>query len=136
MRFRKKGKLSPRFVGPFEILKRIDKVAYELALPPTLVEVHIVFHVSMLRKYIPNPLHVLNYEPLKIKDNLTYEEVPIQILDRKDQVLRTKTISLVKVICKNHAVEEASWEREDEMKSNYPELFFNEDMYNFSRNFF
>ena len=136
MRFRKKGKLSPRFVGPFEILKRIGKVAYELALPPTLVEVHIVFHVSMLRKYIPNHLHVLNYEPLKIKDNLTYEEVPIQILNHKDQVLCTKTISLVKVLWKNHAVEEASWEREDDMKSNYPELFFNEDMYNFSRNFF
>ena len=108
MRFRKKGKLSPRFVGPFEILKRIGKVAYELALLPTLVEVHIVFHVSMLRKYIPNPLHVLNYEPLKIKDNLTYEEVPIQILHRKDQVLRTKIISLVKVLWKNHTVEEAS----------------------------
>ena len=91
MRFGKKGKLSPRFVGPFEILKRIGKVAYELALPPTLVGVHNVFHVSMLRKYIPDPSRVLNYGPLKIKDNLTYEEVPIQILDHKDQVLRTKT---------------------------------------------
>ena len=84
MGFGKKGKLSPKFVGPFEILKRIGKVAYELALPPTLAEVHNVFHVSMLRKYIPDPSHVLNYEPLKIKDNLTYEEVPIQIIDRKD----------------------------------------------------
>ena len=110
MRFRKKGKLSPRFVGPFEILKRIGKVAYELALPPTLAGVHNVFHVSMLRTYIPDPSHVLNYKPLKIKDNLTYEEVPIQILDHKDQVLCTKTISLVKVLWKNHTVEEASWE--------------------------
>ena len=84
MRFGKKGKLSPRFVGPFEILKRIDKVAYELALLPTLVGVHNVFHVSMLRKYIPDPSHVLNYEPLKIVDNMTYEEVPIQILDHKE----------------------------------------------------
>ena len=67
----------------------------------------------MLRKYIPDPSHVLNYEPLKIKDNSTYEEVPIQVL------------------WKNHIVEEASWEREDEMKSNYPELFVNEGMYNF-----
>ena len=136
MRFRKKGKLIPRFVGPFEILKRIGKVAYELALPPTLIGVHNVFHVSMLRKYIPDPSHVLNYEPLKIKDNLTYEEVPIQILNHKDQVLCTKTISLVKVLWKNHAVEKASWEREDEMKSNYPELFFNEDMYNFEDKIF
>ncbi|XP_030959235.1 uncharacterized protein LOC115981208 [Quercus lobata] len=142
MRFGKKGKLSPRFVGPFEILKRIGKVAYELALLPTLARVHNVFHVSMLRKYIPNPSHILNYEPLKIKDNLTYEEVSIQILDCKDQVLCTKTISLVKVIWKNHTVEEASWEREDEMKSNYPELFINEveretsaDMVSFSSKF-
>ena len=108
MRFGKKGKLSLRFVGPFEILKRIGKVAYELALPPTLARVHNVFHVSMLRKYIPDPSCVLNYEPFKIKDNLTYEEVPIQILDYKDQLLRTKTISLVKVLWKNHTMEEAS----------------------------
>ena len=97
MRFGKKGKLSPRFVGPFEILKCIGKVAYELVLQPTLAGVHNVFHVSMLRKYIPDPSHVLNYKPLKIKENLTYKEVPIQILDQKDQVLHTKTISLVKV---------------------------------------
>ena len=90
----------------------------------------------MLRKYIPNPSHDLNYELLKIKDNLTYEKVPIQILDHKDQVLRTKTISLVKVLWKNHIVEEVSWEREDEIKSNYPELFFNEDMYNFEDEIF
>ena len=75
-----------------------------------------MFHVSMLRKYIPDSSHVLNYESLKIKENLTYEEVPIQILDRKDQVLCTKTISLVKIRWKNHTVEEASWVREDEMK--------------------
>ena len=118
--------MSPRFVGPFEILKRISKVAYELALLPTLAAVHNVFHVSMLRRYIPDPSHVLNYKPLKIKDNLTYEEVQIQILDRKDHVLRIKTISLVKVLWKNHTVEEASWEREDEIKSKYPELFVNE----------
>ena len=136
MRFQKKGKLSPRFVGPFKILKHIGKVAYELALPPTILGVHNVFHVSLLRKYIPDPSHVLNYEPLKIKDNLTYEEVPIQILDRKDQVLLTKTISLGKVLWKNHTVEEASWEREDEMKSNYSKLFVNEGMYNFEDEIF
>ena len=119
MRFGKKGKLSPRFVSPFEILKCIGKVAYKLALPPTLAGVHNVFHVSMLRKYIPDPSHVLNYEPLKIKDNLTYEEVPIQVL------------------WKNHTVEEASWEREDEMKSKHPKLFVNKGMYNFEdENFF
>ena len=136
MRFGKKGKLSPRFVGPFEILKCIGKVAYKLALPPTLAGVHNVFHVSMLRKYIPDPSHVLNYEPLKIKDNLTYEEVPFQILDHKDQVLHTQTISLVKVLWKNHTVEKASWEQKDEMKSNYPKFFINEDIYNFEDEIF
>ena len=96
-RFGMKRKLSPRFVGSFEILKCIGKVAYELVLQPTLAGVHNVFYVSMLRKYILDPSHVLNYKPLKIKENLTYKEVPIQILDQKDQVLHTKTISLVKV---------------------------------------
>ena len=67
---------------------------------------------------------------------MTYEEVPIQILDRKDQVLRNKTISLVKVLWKNHIVEEASWEREDGMKSNYLELFVNEGIYNFEDKIF
>ena len=95
-----------------------------------------MLHVSMLRKYIPDPSYVLNYEPLKIKDNLTYEKVPIQILDRKDHVLCTKTISSVKVLWKNHTVEEASWERKDEMKSKYPELFVNEGMYNFEDEIF
>ena len=70
------------------------------------------------------------------RSKTTYEEVPIPILDRKDQVLHTKTISLVKVLWKNHIVEEASWEREDEMKSNYLELFFNEGMYNFEDEIF
>ena len=78
----------------------------------------------------------MNYEPLKIKDNLTYEEFQIQILDRNDHVLRTKTISLVKVLLKNHTVVEASWEQENEMKSKYPELFVNECMYDFEDKIF
>ena len=90
----------------------------------------------MIRKYNLDLAHVLNYRPLKIKDNLTYEEVSIQILDQKDQVLHTKTISLVKVLWKNHTVEDASWEWEDEMKSNYPELFSNKGIYNFEDEIF
>ena len=125
MRFGKKGKLSPRYVGPFEILERVGSVAYRLALPPALSRLHNIFHVSMLRRYVPDPSHILNYEPLQVKENLSYEEVPIQILDHKEQVLRNKTINLVKVLWRNHSIEEASWERKDVMQSKYPQLFQN-----------
>uniref|UniRef100_A0A2N9EM84 Reverse transcriptase n=1 Tax=Fagus sylvatica TaxID=28930 RepID=A0A2N9EM84_FAGSY len=129
MRFGKKGKLSPRFVGPFEILEKIGPVAYRLALPPALSGIHNVFHVSMLRKYIPEPSHVLSYDQLQIKDDLSYEEVPIEILDRKEHMLRTKSIPLVKVLWRNHALKEASWEREDIMQSRYPDLFHNQGVW-------
>ena len=87
MRFGKKGKLSPRFVSPFEVLESMVKVVYRIALPPALSGIHNVFHESMLRKYIPDPSHVLSYEPFQIRDDLSYEEVPVEILDRKEQVL-------------------------------------------------
>ncbi|KAL5565159.1 hypothetical protein UlMin_028323 [Ulmus minor] len=123
MHFGKKGKLSPRFIGPFEILERVGKVAYKLALPPELSSVHNVFHVSMLKKYVSDPSHVLEHEPIQVNEDLTYEEKPVQILDRKDKTLRNKVIPLVKVLWRNHKVEEATWEREDDMRISYPELF-------------
>ncbi|KAL5541347.1 hypothetical protein UlMin_045674 [Ulmus minor] len=123
MRFGKKGKLSPRFIGPFEILERVGKVAYKLALPPELSSVHNVFHVSMLKKYVSDPSHVLEHEPIQVNEDLTYEEKPVQILDQKDKTLRNKVIPLVKVLWRNHKIEEATWEREDDMRINYPELF-------------
>ncbi|XP_073138213.1 uncharacterized protein [Henckelia pumila] len=82
MRFGKKGKLAPRFVGPFEILDRVGTLAYRVALPPNLAGVHNVFHVSMLRKYISNPSHVLNFESLQLSPHMTYEERPDLILER------------------------------------------------------
>ncbi|KAL0537123.1 hypothetical protein IC582_026093 [Cucumis melo] len=123
LRFERRGKLSPRFVGPFEILERIGPVAYRLALPPSLSTVHDVFHVSMLRKYVPDPSHVVDYEPLEIDENLGYVEQPIEVLAREVKTLRNKEIPLVKVLWRNHRVEEATWEREDDMRSRYPELF-------------
>lgn len=66
---------------------------------------------------------MINHEPLDIQPNLTYEELPVQILDRKEQQLRTKTIPLVKVLWRNHGVEEASWELEQQMRDKYPHLF-------------
>ena len=87
LRFGKKGKLSRRYMGPYEIVEKIREVAYGLRLPPELARIHDVFHVSMLRKYIANPSHVLRDQPVELKEDLTYEERPVQIVDRKDQVL-------------------------------------------------
>ena len=108
---------------PFEILERVSPVAYRLALSPALSKIYDVFHVSALRKYIPHLSHVLKQIPLPIQGNLTYEEVLVEILDRKEQVLRTKTVALVKVLWRNHAREETTWENEEEMKKKYPQLF-------------
>ncbi|KAL5540952.1 hypothetical protein UlMin_044244 [Ulmus minor] len=74
MWFGKKGKLSPRYIEPFEILERIGKIAYRLALPPELSSIHNIFHVSMLRKYVSDPSHVLENEPIKVHEDLTYKE--------------------------------------------------------------
>ncbi|KAA0043088.1 ty3-gypsy retrotransposon protein [Cucumis melo var. makuwa] len=108
LRFEKKGKLSPRFVGPFEILEQIGPVAYRLALPPSLSAVHDVFHVSMLRKYVADPTHVMDFEPLQLSENLSFEEQLIEILAREVKKLRNREISLVKVLWRNHGVEEAT----------------------------
>ena len=85
----------------------------------------------MLRRYVSNPSHILSYETLQVQEDLSYEEMPMEILDHKDQVLRNKTIRLVKVLWRNHSTGEASWERKDEMKTKYPHLFQNGGMYNF-----
>ncbi|TYK21202.1 pol protein [Cucumis melo var. makuwa] len=92
LRFKKKGKLSPRFVGPFEILERIGPVAYHLALPPSFFAVHDVFHVSMLRRYVTDPTHVVDFEPLQINEDLSYEEQPIEILAKEVKMLRNRGI--------------------------------------------
>ena len=118
-----RGKLSPRFVGPFEVLERMGKVAYRLALPTSLSGVHNVFHVSMLRKYVLNPSHVVDYKPLKLRDDLTYEEQPVKIVDKKERELKRRTIHYFKVQWRNQSVREATWELEDEMKEKYPYLF-------------
>jgi len=102
LRFGYKGKLTPRYIGPFEILQKIGLVAYHLAIPPMLQGIHDVFHISQLRQYIPDPEHVISYEPLQLKENLTYVEKPIQIIDRKDRVLRNRVIPFVKILWKHH----------------------------------
>ena len=84
VRFGKRGKLNPRYVGPFKILGRVGPVAYRLKLTPELANVHDVFHVFMLRKYIPDPSHILVQPPIEIEKNLSYEERPVRIMERQE----------------------------------------------------
>ncbi|XP_027109339.1 uncharacterized protein LOC113759971 [Coffea eugenioides] len=109
-------KLQPRFVGSYKILQRVGNVAYKLELPPNLSWIHNVFHVSMLKKYHPDPSHVLQPENVEIDEALTYKEKPIKLLDCKVKELRNKGIPLVKVLRRNHGLEEASWEVEEEIR--------------------
>ena len=126
IRFGKRGKLSPRFIGPFEIPERISTVEYRLALPPSMSSVHKVFHVSMLRKYTPDPAHVVDWGQIEIDTYGTFKEGPMCILDGRDQVLRCKTVRLVRLLWWHYGVEESTWEREDTMRATYPFLFRDE----------
>ena len=132
VRFGKREKLSPRVIGPFEILERIGTVAYRLALPPSMIGVHEVFHVSMLRKYTPDPAHVVDWGQIEVDKDRTLEEGPLCILDSRDQVLRRKTVRLVRVPWRHYGVEDSTWEREDTMRASYPFLFRDEGTW-FSR---
>ncbi|WOG86435.1 hypothetical protein DCAR_0205639 [Daucus carota subsp. sativus] len=125
MRFSNKGKLSPRYIGPYEIIEKIGPLAYRLALPPELSQIHDVFHVSMLRRYRSDHTHVLKDHGIEINDNLSYIEEPVKIIGHKTKQLRNREIPLVKVLWRNHAVEEATWETEEHMRSKYPHLFDN-----------
>nr|GEZ52853.1 putative reverse transcriptase domain-containing protein [Tanacetum cinerariifolium] len=119
-RFGIKGKLSPRFIGPFEILDRVGEVSYRLALPPQLSHVHNVFHVSLLRGYKYHPLHVVSYPLDQIRADLFYVKEPEAILDHQDRVMRNKTIPFVKILWRNHPEREATWETEESIRTSYP----------------
>ncbi|XP_069147008.1 uncharacterized protein [Solanum lycopersicum] len=129
MRFGKNFNLSPRFIGPFAILSRVRKVAYKLALPPSLLAIHPVFHVSMLQKYIPDESHVISLDSLELGPDLTYEEDPIAILDWQIRKLRTKELVSVKLQLKHRSVREATWETESDMRARYPQLFEASDFF-------
>ena len=116
MRLRKKGKLSPRFIDPYEVIEKVGPVAYCLALPSELVKIHNVFHVSMLRRYRSDPSHVVSSETIELRPDLMYEEEPVEILARAVKELRNKKIMLVKVLWRNHKTEEATWESEETMR--------------------
>jgi hypothetical protein len=122
-RFGVKGKLAPRYVGPYQILARRGEVAYQLSLPEGLSAVHDVFHVSQLKKCLRVPEEQLTVKGLEVQEDLTYVEKPVQILEVADRVTRRKTIRMCKVKWDHHSEEEATWEREDDLMAKYPELF-------------
>ena len=119
-RFGKKGKLSPRFIGPYLILERIGKVAYRLDLPIELGNVHNVFHVSQLQKFMSDPDKVIQPDEIELDANLEYPEYPVAILDTKEKKLRNKVIPMVKVLWSRHGNEDATWETEEKMRESYP----------------
>jgi hypothetical protein len=122
-RFKVKGELSPRFIGPFLILKRVEEVAYQLELPDHLADVHDVFHVSQLKTCLRVPEEQLPMEELRVQNDLTYTEYPIKILDTLTRVTRSKVIKMCKVQWSNHGEDEATWEREEELRVDFSHLF-------------
>ena len=114
-------KLSPKFLGPYQIIRKIGPVAYEIALPPQLANLH-VFHVSQLRKYIPDPEHVLEVDDIQVREDLTLDVGPIRVLDEQTKKLREKEIHTVKILW-NEKTQEMTWELEEDMKKEYPYLF-------------
>ena len=132
VRFGKRGKLSPRFIGPFEILERVGTIVYRLALPPNMSGVHEVFHVSMLWRYTPDPVHVVDWGEIEVDMDGTFKEGLLCIMDSLDQVLRRKTVRLVRVLWQHRGVKESMWEREHTMRATYPFLFRDEGTW-FSR---
>jgi hypothetical protein len=121
-RFKVKGKLSPRYIGPFKILERKGEVAYQLELPDSLSDVHDVFHVSQL-KFLRVPEEQLPMEELNVNEDLTYSEYPVRILETSRRITRSKVINMCKVKWSHHSEDEATGEREDELRAEFPQLF-------------
>jgi hypothetical protein len=122
-RFGIKGKLSPRYIGPFKILSQNQSVAFELELPAKLNQVHNVFHVSQLRKCLKAPEDSITHEDLDLQADLTYEEKPIRILEENWKRLQNRAIKFCKVQWNHHSEREATWEKEEDLRQAYPELF-------------
>jgi len=123
LRFGLKGKLTPRFIGPFKILQRVGPVAYKVDLPPQLAKVHDVFHVSLLRKADVDPVRILPQVLVEVKEDLTLELRLIRILDQEVKELRSKKIPIVRILWRNAQIKEETWERETEMRKKCPNLF-------------
>jgi hypothetical protein len=122
-RFKVQGKLAPRFIGPFKILEKRGKVTYQLELLPQLSDVHDVFHVSQLKKCLRVPEEQIFIEDLDTKEDLSYQEYHVKILETSKRVTRNKKIRMCKVQWSHHTEEEATWEREEKLKAEFPSFF-------------
>jgi hypothetical protein len=121
-RFGVKGKLAPRYIGPFETLEICGPVAYRLQLPPQLAAIHDIFHVSQLRKCVKVPAEIIDPQTIEIESDLTYTEHPIRVLDTKERRTRKETIRIFKIQWNHHMEEEATWETESYLQHNFPDF--------------
>jgi hypothetical protein len=122
-RFKVRGKLAPRFIRPFKILEKRGEVAYQLELPPQLSDVRDVFHVSQLKKYLRVPEEQISMEDLDVKEDLSYQEYPVKILGMSERVTQNKRVKMCKVQWSHYTEEEATWEREEELKAEFSSFF-------------
>ena len=126
-RFHVKGKLAPRYIGPFKILARRGEVSYQLELPEELSAFHNVFHVSLLRKCLHVPEKDLTYQDIDFRtidlnDDLTYRDRPLRVLEENVRVTRKRAIKFLKIQWTNHSEEEATWEREEDIRKEFPDF--------------
>jgi hypothetical protein len=124
-RFKIRGKLAPRYIGPFKILEQRSEVAYQLELPPQLSDVHDVFHISQLRKCLRVPNEQMPREELQVGEDLTYQEYLVQIFDTSEIVTQKNRYKMFKVKWSNHTEEEATWKKEDQLKAEFSDIFSN-----------
>ena len=132
MRFGKKRKLAPRYIGSFKILERVGMVAYQLTLALNLSQTNPIFHVSMLKKYISNLSYVLQPQSVEVNEDWTYKEEPVAIVGYQVCLLHSKEIPMVKVLWRSSNVEEHTWETEAEMRVAYFYLFHQRNLVLFS----
>jgi hypothetical protein len=121
-RFGVKGKLAPRYIGPFKIIEVCGPVAYHLQLPPQLAAIHDIFHVSQRRKCVKIPTEIIDSQSSEIQPDLSYTEHPIKVLDTKERSTRRETIRMFKIQWDHHTEEEATWETESYLQCNFPDF--------------
>ena len=121
-RFGIKGKLAPRYIGPFEIIETCGPVAYRIRLPSQLAAIHDVFHVSQLKKCIKVPTEFLEPHDIEVEPDLYYAEYPIKILDTKERSTRREKVKMYKIQWNHHTEEESTWETENFLQRNFPDF--------------